>query len=269
MQKQGLWKGALGLLFLFLLFLNLGNSWGSLTGENLPPDPWLAWSLRLEKTAKNLFLAVMSKIKLEDVQKNSDYDSPFDQTLTLKNEKEKYEVLWESKKTGTLPGPQSTKLKAMIENGETIQHYEAHYEQIHFNQKEYYKTILRFSILKKDGSPLRRGYAEIFKDVEKQRTKISSSTIEGAAELLPAEMMQINLQAILAADGTVFLRKDQGDPLHIPKDQDHFCRDSQGAWVSQWSREWKERCDPLFDNSIWHGFSFSSIPFNYKSFVEN
>lgn len=269
MRKQGLWKGALSLLFLSLLLLHLGSSWESLTAEHLPPDPWLHWSLRIEKTAKDLFLAVMSRIALEDIKKNLDYDSPFDQTFRLQNDREKYEVFWESKKTGMLPGPQGTVVRARIENGETIQHYEAHYTQKTFNQKEYYKTVLRFAIVKKDGAPLRRGYAEIFKDVERQITKISSSTIEGAADILPLQMIQINLQATKTADGTIFLRKDQSDPLHIPKDQDHFCRNALGTWVSRWSREWKERCDPLFDNSIWHGFSFSSIPFSYKAFVEN
>ena len=196
-------------------------------------------------------------IDFAHLQYGTGQNSYYDRTATIWNITNEggltriAEVDWNSKKTGNLPGPEASNIR--------FKDYSIKFEDMAVEGKLYYKTKMEFI-----SESALRGYIEILQDVEKQRTKISVSLIEGPVNILPSQMTQLNLQATIESKGYIYLRKEETVATRIASEQQHFCRNPQGDFVHKNSREWEESCKPLFDESNWHGFSFSLIPHNYE-----
>ena len=218
----------------------------------------------------NVYKIVIDLANIPTAEKSREY---YDKAATLyhiaadQKETKIANAFWQTKKTGILPGPESLSIQASLQREDQIQNFDLRSEERHVDGNEYFRSLLKFSISTHDSKPIERGVAEIFQDVQRQQTKLSASIIEGPSDIPPKEMTQVNIQAIVGAKGYIFLREDQSDPTNIPKNQKHFCQNTQGGWVSQNSREWDENCLSLFDKSEWHGFSYDSLPYSYKPFL--
>lgn len=301
-----LFRGGLISLFLFFGVCSLARADEPLTAPNTPPEKWLEWILNLEQDSQQIQNFILNaldpyhdalvqtethfpieqnflgpdnspykiSIDLANIPVEPESSNAFDHMAELQRQTngqpfEKIaEVLWQSQKTGALPGPEESLIQATLQRNNEIQHFEDHAQELLINGAHYYKSQLKFAVSDSVGKPIQRGIAEIFQDVQAQRVKISTSLIEGSADLLPTQMMQLNLQAVVGPTGYIFLRQDQSDPTRVPKNQRQFCRNPQGSWVNANSREWDENCLILFDKSEWHGFSYSSLPSTYKSFLD-
>lgn len=155
------------------------------------------------------------------------------------------QVFWESQKTGVGPGPESSLIRS--------ENYIIHSEEIIIDKNHYYRSDIKYS-------GVERGAAQIFYDIQKQQTKVSISYMEGS--------LQENLQATIGSAGTIYLREEKRSPVEAAGDQKHLCRNPHGQWVSAGSREWDDFCEPLFDKSLWHGFSYNAIP-SFEPFLKN
>ena len=298
LSKRGKFLGGgIALLFLFLFSGFIEGQAQEMSLSSSPPEKWIKYVLGLQDAVqknqdrilrfldfyrnastkpaseypiKETFVGTdnnsyKAEVDFVHIQSKENPNLNYDRTATIwrATDEGKFlkvtEVDWDSKKTGSLPGPEA----AVIHS----QNYLIHLDNLILNGQTYYRTHMQFAIGDPDKAPLRRGYVEILKDIQRQQTKISSSTMEGPANILPNQMKQINLQAIIGPAGYVYLRQDEGVPTRISKDHRDFCQNPSWAFVNQNSREWDESCAPLFDNSLWHGFSFSLLPFSYDSLL--
>ncbi|MDO8527592.1 MAG: hypothetical protein Q7T03_07895 [Deltaproteobacteria bacterium] len=294
-------------LFFFFLFSTAllatpSSSWAnSLVAPDTPPEKWIDWSLNFQTTSQNMenliarFLEASKEvldrpgthypfvynyknthtvsIDWASIPRENELNSFYDHIAEIRKgdsgQIKMAVVIWDTKKTGIHPSPQDALITISLEEGNRVRHLNLKQDEYVINGKSYYRSHLQFSNTALDGTPLQRGVAEIFEDVERQLTKISSSTIEGKADMRPDDMVQLNIQTTISSKGYIFLIGEMTDPVHVAKKQNLFCRNPSQKWVEQHSLEWDENCEPLFENKNWHGSSFSSLPNSYKSFLEN
>ncbi|MBI5299899.1 MAG: hypothetical protein HY877_06370 [Deltaproteobacteria bacterium] len=163
------------------------------------------------------------------------------------------EVDWDSTKTGILPGPEASTLRNHS--------FKIDAEEINEAPNHFYRGLAQFN--NKIPNPgEKRGYAEFFQDLQRGSMKISTSVVEGPANLTLDQIEQHNAQAIFGLNSYIYLTVDKK----------YFCKNPQGAWVGQNSREWDESCAPLFDkppsgNGHWAGFSYNLLPSSFNSFL--
>ena len=151
------------------------------------------------------------------------------------------EVVWDSTKTGALPGPEGSLLKSAsfkIESGE-----------INEKPNHFYKGRVQFNNGPSNANG-QRGYAEFFQDLQHGAMKISATVVEGPANLTWDQIKPHNVQATFGLNSYVYLIVDKN----------RFCKNPQGGWVSSNSREWDDFCAPLFDEGLWNGFAYTLLP---------